>query len=60
MEQFALRIEMGNEAMQTPQDIANALREAADKLDRLDPEITFSKGSIHDLNGNKVGKWEAS
>lgn len=57
-QQFILKIELGNEAMQTPQDIAQALREAAGGLDGLVPEATRASGSIRDLNGNRVGKWE--
>jgi hypothetical protein len=57
-QQFILKIELGNEAMQTPQDIAQALREAAGSLDGLVPEATRASGSIRDLNGNRVGKWE--
>ena len=52
---FELHITMGNDAMQTGEDVAEALRRIADKLEhgRID-------GPVMDLNGNKVGTWELS
>ena len=52
MAKFTLQIELGNEAMQTPEDIADALRKAASKL-----EAGYGTGNIMDLNGNSVGSY---
>lgn len=51
---FKLHIKLGNDAMSTKDDIANALRELADKLDRTSDD----SGRIRDYNGNTVGEWE--
>lgn len=57
---FAVSIALGNDAMQTPQDVAKALREIAEKLDTTGP----SRGPVIDRNGNTVGtftltgRWE--
>lgn len=50
---FTLRIEMGNAAMQTTDDVADALRAVLLVLDNGGTHQT-----IRDLNGNTVGKWE--
>lgn len=50
---FKLEIEIGNDAMQTTDDVADALR---DVLLVLDNGGTY--GIIRDLNGNTVGRWE--
>jgi hypothetical protein len=59
MDEFYLSIELGNAAMQTPDQVAVALREVADKLtDRGD--FAFPEGGkLRDYNGNTVGEWEA-
>ena len=51
MREFTLRIKMGNEAMQTPEDVADVLREAANDVLFMDYD------AILDMNGNKVGDW---
>lgn len=50
---FRLAIELGNEAMSTPEDIVSALEDVAQ-------EIGFGRleGSIRDGNGNTVGTWD--
>jgi hypothetical protein len=54
MQAVKVTIELGNEAMQTRQDIADALREVAQQfLD--DGRYTIP---IMDRNGNKVGQFE--
>lgn len=56
MDEFTLTLRLGNDAMQTPEDIATALRRLAGLLD----EYGFDCGqSILDQNGNKVGEWVA-
>jgi hypothetical protein len=58
--QFTLTIELGNDAMSDPGDIADALETTADTL-RM---YGFSEGIIYstivDENGNTVGKWEVT
>ena len=49
---FALSIELGNEAMQSPADVAGALLSVATKL-----KLYYTEGYIFDLNGNNVGIW---
>ena len=51
MNEFTLRIKLGNDAMQNREDVANALNLVADGVEYLD------RGSILDYNGNKVGEW---
>lgn len=50
-----LHLELGNAAMSTPADVADALRDAADHVEggRLE-------SSIRDRNGNTVGRWTVS
>lgn len=54
MNEFTLRIKMGNDAMKTPEDVSESLLAVANLLN-------FGAGSrsgeIIDLNGNKVGEW---
>ena len=55
MNEFTLRIKMGNEAMQTPEDVANRLLAVAN---RLNYGMDRQSGEILDMNGNKVGEWK--
>ena len=53
---FTLEIELGNDAMRTANDVANA-------LDRIADEVLFvglTGRAIRDTNGNTVGKWEVT
>ena len=52
---FTLEITLGNDAMQTPQDVAAALRELANRLDAL--AGSDDEQRIRDANGNTVGRW---
>lgn len=59
--QFKMNIQFGNEAMQTSQDIAKALRKVADRVER--EEITGGTiigSKVFDENGNSVGRWEVT
>jgi phage tail tube protein FII len=47
---FVVKIEMGNDAMQTEADLAGALRDIIDEL-----EIGTTYGNLRDVNGNTVG-----
>jgi hypothetical protein len=58
---FILHIDLGNDAMQTGLDVANALRGVADKLtddDLAEADAYDRSGNIRDTNGNKVGNWK--
>jgi hypothetical protein len=50
--QFTVKIYLGNDAMQTPEDVADALRRVAEQL-----ENGTTEGSIRDINGNTVGSF---
>jgi len=60
---FTLSVTLGNEAMQSGEDIAQALRSVADKLEALggdpieDMDDYDRSGRIADGNGNTVGRW---
>ena len=55
---FTLTIEMGNDAMQTYADIAQATRRIfADFARREGEDVEEDAGRVYDLNGNKVGTW---
>ena len=57
---FTLTIEMGNDAMQTYADIAQATRRIFSDFARMDEDVEDNAGRIYDANGNKVGTWEVS
>lgn len=54
---FVLRIDLGNDAMESPAHVAEALRELALRIDELPPDATARSGRVIDDNGNVVGKW---
>ncbi len=54
--QFALTIKLGNDAMRTLEDVADALESVARSL-----RVGTCYGQtrpIHDINGNRVGEWK--
>ena len=55
------KITLGNEAMQTGEDVADALQKA---LKKIRPAFWDSRGypavDIRDLNGNTVGQWKVT
>lgn len=53
---FVLRIQLGNNGMQTAEDVAGALRATADHL--ATKWVAGAYGYVHDTNGNNVGEWE--
>ncbi len=58
MSHFKLDIELGNDAMQHGQDIANALKEVGESLDHvMEHGLRGRSGTIRDINGLSVGKW---
>lgn len=52
---FVLEITRGNEAMQSVEDVAEALVRVSERVAK---SSGLSKGVIADLNGNTVGHWE--
>ena len=61
--EFSLTIKLGNEAMQTGHDVAEALRRIAIQID-VDCDVDFAgwncdadQGKVFDANGNSVGTW---
>lgn len=57
MNRFTLEIRLGNEAMQTPADVADALDRLGHRL-RNYPSTAPVEGAIRDPNGNTVGEWQ--
>jgi len=54
---YKLEIELGNEAMLSGADVADALRAVADRIDVDQPMIEQHNYGISDRNGNRVGTW---
>lgn len=58
---FTLEIEFGNEAMQTPDDVAGALEQTASRLMGIEGITSADDaGLVFDLNGNTVGQWSVT
>jgi len=55
---FSLEIELGNEAMQSAGDVAEALRESATRIGIGQFSPDGETGRIYDVNGNTVGRWQ--
>jgi len=61
MDRFTLTIELGNDAAQTPYDVADMLAALAHNLrDPRGDEWGPTTGNMRDVNGNRVGSWEVS
>lgn len=65
MSEFNLSIRLGNDAMQTGRDVAEALRKAADRVESTHDDVNLDdwnglSGGIRDLNGASVGRWEVT
>lgn len=56
MSKFILEIDLGNEVMQYPVDVAHALREVSRKMLNNGDFL----GKVKDINGNVVGKYEVT
>ena len=55
---FTLEIELGNAAMQSPDDVAESLRQVSDLLKHNERfGTTTDTARIFDDNGNTVGEW---
>ena len=57
---FTLEIELGNEAMQTPQDVATAVFDAARAMRNHSDIECPAIHQIRDSNGNTVGSWRVT
>jgi hypothetical protein len=56
---IVIAIDLGNEAMQTMQDVADALAKCLTaSTDMNEPLLMNESGRVRDLNGNTVGAWE--
>lgn len=51
---LVLRIELGNDAMQTREQLSRAIRHVATRMTIAE----HTEGRIRDENGNTVGDWE--
>ena len=60
MPQFILKINLGNDAMQNPYHIQNALFRTAKRIYESDMNLSDMEEpiTIHDLNGNAVGEFK--
>jgi hypothetical protein len=57
---LTITITMGNDAMQTIEDLSAALRKVArevDELDMIEAGSEILSGRIRDANANSVGEW---
>ena len=55
MTRFILEINLGNDAMQAPGDIATALHQTGKHIQST---WKMDLGKVHDINGNVVGHYE--
>lgn len=54
---FTLEIELGNDVMQSPADVARALEDVAKTLTATGLMAIHEEGDVRDWNGNTVGEW---
>ena len=54
---FTLRIELGNDAMQSGADVIRSIRDSFKGEEDLPLEVGVG-GRLWDVNGNTVGSWE--
>ena len=54
---FTLTIQIGNDQMQTREQVARALRRVSRRMVQL-PDNVQETRTIMDVNGNSVGQWE--
>jgi uncharacterized protein YdbL (DUF1318 family) len=62
MKQFKVTIQLGNDAMLDAEDISGALKEVAETITGYAINVSEKasvRGFIRDVNGNRVGWWEA-
>jgi hypothetical protein len=56
-DRFVCMVDLGNDAMRTPQHVAEVLRGVARALHASPRGALRRSGSVHDENGNSVGQW---
>jgi hypothetical protein len=56
---FDLSIELGNEAMRSPEDVARALRAVAVNVEYLGSFEAGEQHTLRNVNGNTIGSWVA-
>ena len=56
---FTVELELGNEAMESANDIATALRAIADQVEQHNSQVLrpMHSRSVMDSNGNTIGSW---
>ena len=54
---FKLEIKLGNEAMQSLDDVFSCLEAMSANHWSMQPPEGDEDGNIFDINGNRVGKW---
>jgi hypothetical protein len=59
-DQVIVEIDVGNDAMQTPQEVAGVLWQVAASFDGLGELVVGDTGSARDGNGNTIVKWRVS
>ena len=59
---FKLEIVLGNDAMQTAEDVADALRHTSNRIIQHGTREMKKAGAVKiwDRNGNSVGQWEVT
>jgi hypothetical protein len=58
---FTLNIELGNEAMETVRDVAEAIEASLARFSNFNLTMRDGVfGQIVDANGNTVGRWEVA
>jgi hypothetical protein len=55
---FTLEIKLGNDAMDMQDDLADALRAIATRVENEPTPLQPTGCVIRDINGNTVGRWE--
>ena len=57
---FTLKMELGNESMQSPLDVARLLEQVAAGVASEEEFKRGDSGEIQDLNGKTVGEWKVT
>jgi len=61
--QITITIDLGNEAMQTPEDVVDAVTRTmlrSQNVSRVGALTPGDFGHLTDFNGNAVGRWEVT
>lgn len=61
MRKFILEIDLGNDAMDNSADVAKALKDISERLERAEYDFAqYLVRGISDVNGNYVGSWRVT